>query len=201
MLERHSTRDRTTGVSNHAHLEQLLENELERSRRLGQSCGLLMIDVDDFKQVNDRYGHAVGTEVLRRIAQTLTSTLRGMDLVGRPEERSAGPLVGRYGGDEFEVILPNTSRGGVLDAAARLLAAVLRERHTAGPQAFNVSITIGAAVYPHDADQMNELFIRADQALYLAKRAGKGRVSLHSKAAVLEAPRPERALSRTGRKS
>jgi diguanylate cyclase (GGDEF)-like protein len=145
-----------------------------------------MIDVDDFKHVNDKYGHAVGTDVLRRIAKTLTTTLRGMDIVGRPEEQAAGALVGRYGGDEFEVILPNTSRGGVLDAAARLLGAVLRDRFTAGGQSFKVSITIGGAVYPHDAGEMNELFIRADQALYLAKRAGKSRVALFSEAASLE---------------
>jgi diguanylate cyclase (GGDEF)-like protein len=186
MLERQNTLDRTTGVSNHAHLEHLLDGEMERARRFSQPCGLLMIDVDDFKQVNDRYGHAVGTEVLRRIAQTLTTTLRGMDIVGRREEPSVGHHVGRYGGDEFEVILPNTSRGGVLDAAARLLQAVLASQHSAGGQVLKVSITIGAAVYPHDAADMNELFIRADQALYLAKRAGKGRVSLYSEAAALE---------------
>jgi diguanylate cyclase (GGDEF)-like protein len=180
LLERQSTRDRTTGVSNHAHFEQLLDNEVERARRLRQSCGLLMVDVDDFKQVNDTYGHPVGTEVLRRIAQTLTTTLRGMDVVGRPEQRGESAVVGRYGGDEFEVILPNTSRGGVLDAAARILMAVRDLKHEAGARSFVVTVTIGAAAFPHDAADAHELCIRADQALYQAKRAGKGRVALFS---------------------
>jgi diguanylate cyclase (GGDEF)-like protein len=180
LLERQSTLDRTTAVSNHAHFEQMLDAEMERARRLGKSCGLLMIDVDDFKQVNDLHGHPAGTEILRWIAHTLSTTLRSLDVVGRPGEQSGGPVVGRYGGDEFEVILPNTSRGGVLDAAARVLMAVRKEPRLVDGRSIAVSITIGGAVYPRDAEEMNELFLRADQALYQAKRAGKGRVALYS---------------------
>ena len=90
--------------------------------------------------------------------------------------------MGRYGGDEFEVILPNTSRGGVLDAAARILMAVRGEPFRIDGKSISVSVTIGGAVYPHDALEMNDLFLRADQALYQAKRAGKGRVALYSDA-------------------
>jgi diguanylate cyclase (GGDEF)-like protein len=183
LLERQSTRDRITGVSNHAHFEQLLDAELERARRLGQSCGLLMIDVDDFKQVNDIYGHPTGTDILRRIAATLAKTLRGMDVVGRPEEPSEGPVLGRYGGDEFEVILPHTSRGGVLDAASRILSAVKSEEHIIDGTPITLSITIGGAVFPHDATETNDLFLKADQALYQAKRAGKSRVALFTPSA------------------
>jgi len=183
LLQRQSSRDRTTAVSNHAYFEHLLDAELDRARRLRQSCGLLMVDVDDFKEVNDAYGHPAGTEVLRRIAQTLSTTLRAMDVVGRPGEEPEGPVVGRYGGDEFEVILPNTSRGGVLDAGARVLMAIREERHEAGGRAFTVSVTIGAAAFPHDAQEAHDLFLRADQALYQAKRAGKGRVALFSDSA------------------
>jgi diguanylate cyclase (GGDEF)-like protein len=182
LLERQSTRDRTTAVANHAHFEQTLDAEMDRARRLGQSCGLLMIDVDDFKSVNDKYGHPAGTEILRRVAHLLSTSLRGLDVVGRPGEQSEGPVVGRYGGDEFEVILPNTSRGGVLDAAARVLMAVRGEPFRIDGKSIGVSVTIGGAVYPHDALEMNDLFLRADQALYQAKRAGKGRVALYSDA-------------------
>jgi len=178
MLERQSTRDRITGVSNHAHFEQLLEAEIDRACRLGQSVGLLMIDVDDFKQVNDIYGHPTGTDLLRRVASTLGKTLRGMDVVGRPEDPSEGAVLGRYGGDEFEVILPHTSRGGVLDAAARILSAVKTEQHIIDGTPITISITIGGAVYPHDSTEANDMFLKADQALYQAKRAGKGRVAL-----------------------
>ncbi|HVE40308.1 MAG TPA: sensor domain-containing diguanylate cyclase [Planctomycetota bacterium] len=180
LLERQSTRDRTTAVANHAHFEQSLDAEMDRARRLSQSCGLLMIDVDDFKQVNDQHGHPAGTEILRRIAYLLSSSLRGLDVVGRPGEQTEGPVVGRYGGDEFEVILPNTSRGGVLDAAARVLMAIRGEPFRIDGKSISVSVTIGGAVYPHDALEMNDLFLRADQALYQAKRAGKGRVALYS---------------------
>ena len=180
LLERQSTRDRITGVSNHAHFEQLVDAELDRARRLGQSCGLLMIDVDDFKQVNDIYGHPTGTDILRRIATTLSKTLRGLDLVGRPEDPTEGAVVGRYGGDEFEVLLPHTSRGGVLDAAARILLAVKTEEHTIEGTPITISITIGGAVFPSDAMETNDLFLKADQALYQAKRAGKSRVALYT---------------------
>jgi diguanylate cyclase (GGDEF)-like protein len=180
LLERQSTRDRTTSVANHAHFEQAVDAELDRARRLGQSCGLLMIDVDDFKQVNDKYGHPAGTEILRRIASLLSTTLRGLDVVGRPQEQTEGPVVGRYGGDEFEVILPNTSRGGVLDAAARVLMAVRSNPITIDGRPITVSVTIGGAVFPQDAQELNDLFLKADQALYQAKRAGKGRVALYS---------------------
>jgi len=180
LLQRQSTRDRITAVSNHAHFEQAVDAELERARRLRQSCGLLMIDVDDFKKVNDVYGHPAGTVILRRIAHLLSTTMRSLDVVGRPGEQPEGPVVGRYGGDEFEVILPHTSRGGVLDAAARVLLAVREEPFEVDGKRVGVSITIGGAVYPHDAQEMNDLFLKADQALYQAKRAGKGRVALYS---------------------
>src|SRR6185295_16606148 len=151
LLERQSTRDRITGVANHSHFEQQVEAELDRACRLGQNVGLLMIDVDDFKQVNDIYGHPVGTDILRRVASTLAKTLRGMDVVGRPDEQSENPTLGRYGGDEFEVILPHTSRGGVLDAAARILTAVKSEQHMIDGTPITISITIGGSCYPHDA--------------------------------------------------
>jgi len=180
LLERQSTRDRITGVANHAHFEQQVDAELDRACRLGQSVGLLMVDVDDFKQVNDIYGHPIGTDILRRISTTLTKTLRGLDLVGRPEDPTEGAVVGRYGGDEFEILLPHTTRGGVLDAAARILTAVKSEQHVIEGTPITVSITIGGAVYPHDATETNDLFLKADQALYQAKRAGKGRVSMYT---------------------
>ena len=186
MLQRQSTRDRITGVANHSHFEQQVDAELDRAARLGQSLGLLMIDVDDFKQVNDIYGHPVGTDILRRIATTLAKTIRGIDVVGRPEDPSEGAVVGRFGGDEFEVILPNTSRGGVLDAAARILMAVKSEQHVIQGTPITISITIGGAVYPLDATETNDLFLKADQALYQAKRAGKGRVALFTPDAVPE---------------
>ena len=178
LLHRQTTRDRTTNLSNHPHFEMLLESELERARRLNQPCGLLMIDVDDFKGVNDLYGHPTGTEVLRRIAQTMSSTVRGMDLVGRGRDPEPEPVVGRYGGDEFEIALPGTSREGALKAARRIIAAVQSQCLVIGVNAIRPAISIGIAVYPDDALDAQELHLRADEALYESKRSGKGRAVL-----------------------
>jgi GGDEF domain-containing protein len=158
----------------------LLESELERARRLNQPCALLMIDVDDFKGVNDLYGHPTGTEVLRRIAQTMTATVRGMDLVGRGRDpdQEPEPVVGRYGGDEFEIALPGTSRDGALKAARRIIAAVQSQCLVIGVNAIRPAISVGIAVYPDDALDAQELHIRADEALYESKRTGKGRAVL-----------------------
>ncbi|MBI3856087.1 MAG: sensor domain-containing diguanylate cyclase [Planctomycetes bacterium] len=178
LLHRHTTRDRMTSLSNHPHFEMLLESELERARRLGQPCGLLMIDVDDFKGINDLYGHPTGTEVLRRIAQTLSATVRGMDLVGRGKGPASEPMVGRYGGDEFEIALPGTSREGALKAAKRIMDAVRSLSFAVGDRAIRPTLSVGIAVYPDDALDAHELHLRADEALYESKRAGKGRAIL-----------------------
>jgi GGDEF domain-containing protein len=178
LLHRHTTRDRTTNLSNHPHFEMLLEGELERARRLGESCALLMVDVDDFKGINDEYGHPTGTEILRRIAQTMSNTVRGMDLVGRGKGPPPEPVVGRYGGDEFEIVLPGTSREGGLQAARRIIAAVQSQRGALGGREIRFGISVGIAVYPDDALDAQELHLRADEALYESKRAGKGRAAL-----------------------
>jgi diguanylate cyclase (GGDEF)-like protein len=178
LLHRHTTRDRTTSLSNHPHFEMLLESELERARKLNQPCALLMIDVDDFKGINDVYGHPTGTEVLRRIAQTLSTTVRGMDVVGRGKERDPEPVVGRYGGDEFEIALPGTTRDGALKAARRIIAAIQSQCLVIHGQAIRPAISVGAAVYPDDALDAEELHLRADEALYESKRSGKARAVL-----------------------
>jgi GGDEF domain-containing protein len=178
LLHRHTTRDRTTNLSNHAHFEVLLESELERARRLGQSCALLMIDVDDFKGINDTHGHPMGTEILRRIADTLSATVRGMDVVGRGSGPPPEPVVGRYGGDEFEIALPNTSREGALKAARRIVTAVQNQPFSVGGRSIRLTISVGIAVSPDDALDGQDLHLRADEALYESKRAGKGRAVL-----------------------
>lgn len=194
LLHRHTTRDRTTNLSNHPHFEMLLESELERARRLGQPCGLLMIDVDDFKGINDLYGHPTGTEVLRRIAQTMSTAVRGMDLVGRGKEKEPEPVVGRYGGDEFEIALPGTTREGALKAARRIIAAIQSQCLVIGGQAIRPAISIGIAVYPDDALDAQELHLRADEALYESKRSGKGRAVLCRVRKVAPDARPRTGL-------
>ncbi|HLY74168.1 MAG TPA: sensor domain-containing diguanylate cyclase [Planctomycetota bacterium] len=178
LLHRHTTRDRTTNLSNHAHFEVLLESELERARRLGESCALLMIDVDDFKGINDAHGHPIGTEVLRLIAQTLSVTVRGIDVVGRGNGPRPEAVVGRYGGDEFEIALPGTSREGAVKAAKRIVAAVKNQSFGVAGRPIRLTVSVGIAVYPEDALDGQDLHLRADEALYESKRAGKGRAIL-----------------------
>lgn len=192
LLHRHTTRDRTTELSNHAHFEVLLEGELERARRLGESCALLMIDVDNFKGINDAHGHPVGSDVLRHIARTLTHTIRGMDVIGRSKENSAEPVVGRYGGDEFELVLPGATREGALQAGKRLVAAIADQPFTAPEKKIPLTISVGIAVYPEDALDAQELLLRADEALYEGKRAGKGRAMLCPVKKVIEESEPRR---------
>jgi diguanylate cyclase (GGDEF)-like protein len=194
LLHRHTTRDRTTNVSNHAYFETLLESELERARKLGQPCGLLMIDVDNFKGINDLHGHPVGSEVLRHIAHILTTTIRGEDVVGRAQEPSQEPVVGRYGGDEFEIALPGATREAALKAAKRLVGAVQGQGYSSAGKKIKISISVGVAVYPDDALDSQELILRADEALYQSKRAGKGRAALCHARRIVEEPPPRKGM-------
>jgi diguanylate cyclase (GGDEF)-like protein len=177
LLHRQTTRDRTTGVTNHPHFEDLLDREIARARRLGYPVGLVMIDVDNFKQINDVFGHEEGSRLLRDVAYTLQTTVRGADIVGRVAER-APAIVGRYGGDEFEIVLPGATREGGLATARRLVTLFHGQRFMCGGRRLRISISAGVAVYPQDAGDAQTLMLRADEALYASKKAGKGRAAL-----------------------
>jgi diguanylate cyclase (GGDEF)-like protein len=175
LLYRKSTRDRVTDVYNHAAFENFLDEEVDRARRQGYSCGLLVIDVDNFKQINDTHGHEAGNTVLRDVAYTLSTTVRGADIVGRVQGKAQTPVVGRYGGDEFEIILPGATREGALATAKRLVTLFSGQRFTYDSRRLKISISIGVAVFPFDTEDTHELLLLADEALYQAKRGGKGR--------------------------
>jgi diguanylate cyclase len=137
-----------------------------------------MLDIDDFKRINDTHGHDAGNEVLKNVARILASTLRGADLVARIQERDSTPIVARYGGDEFEITLPETSREGLQRVGDRILDAVRKEDFKYNGQSIHLSFSVGGAVCPEDAPDARELLLKADEALYMAKRAGKNRVVL-----------------------
>ncbi len=180
LLHIKSIHDSLTNLFNHAHFEKRLENEVARARRHGRPVGLLMMDVDDFKKVNDSHGHDAGNEVLKSLARVIASTMRGADLVARIQERDVTPVVARYGGDEFEIILPETPREGVQRAGERLVQTIRQESFLYGGAPLHLALSIGGAVYPDDASDAHELLLKADEALYAAKRGGKDRVVLSS---------------------
>jgi diguanylate cyclase (GGDEF)-like protein len=154
--------DPLTEVYNRRFFDSVLVTELRRSERYARPCGLLYIDIDRFKEVNDTGGHAAGDEVLKRLALAFRSAVRNIDVVAR------------IGGDEFAIVLPETPREGIQLVANRLLEKVAGDVPPSG--APRVTLSLGVAVYPgpgKDAEAMKKL---ADKSLYIAKEAGRNRV-------------------------
>jgi len=173
MLHARSIHDALTLLYNHSHFERCLDVEIQRSRRSGRPCGLLILDLDDFKKINDTYGHEAGSDVLRGVAQLIGKSTRSMDSVARVEHE--GTVVARYGGDEFEILLPEADAAGIVRVSERLLSQLAATRFPAGKHPIDVRCSIGGACHPRDADEARALILKADEALYAAKKAGKGR--------------------------
>jgi diguanylate cyclase (GGDEF)-like protein len=162
--------DPLTGVSNRRGFERALEIELARSLRRGHSLALVLVDLDDFKQVNDRYGHGVGDDVLVGLAERLRDEVRSADVVAR------------MGGEEFAMLLPETDLAGALTVAERARASFeAAGLHLKGGDRLAVTASFGAADYPASADRA-ALLRDADTALYAAKRLGKNRVIASTRA-------------------
>lgn len=160
-----SLRDPLTGIANHGHFQETLYREISRHERHAERLVLLLVDLDDFKTVNDRFGHPVGDAVLKEVVARLLASVRDMDTVAR------------YGGEEFAVVLPRTDAPNGLTVAERLRNAVASSPVSAGlPEPLALSVSVGLAVYPDDASSKGALIDCADKALYAAKRTGKNRV-------------------------
>jgi diguanylate cyclase (GGDEF)-like protein len=158
-LQRQSITDSLTGVFNRRYLTRLLSTERARAARYDRPIGLLMTDLDDFKAINDRFGHAFGDQVLVAAAGALAGAVRQIDSVIR------------YGGDEFLVVLPETSGEGVGPAAERIRGAVL-EALAAGsavPAGFRVGLSVGTAVH-RPGEDLDVKLREADAAMYADKR-------------------------------
>ncbi len=173
-------RDALTGLYNRRAFDRMLATEIRRAARQRAPAGLLLLDVDHFKAVNDRYGHPVGDEVLRHLARVASTALR------------PGDVIGRCGGEEFGVILPGADREATLHVAERLHRAVRTTPARLPPDLeIPVTVSIGAAVYPMDAPDPAALYQRADQALYAAKAAGRDRVQMWTAPTERQAERGE----------
>jgi diguanylate cyclase (GGDEF)-like protein len=167
IVERQALVDGLTGIANRRHCEDALSAEIARADRLVIPLTLVLADLDDFKLINDRHGHAVGDDVLREFASVLRSTVRESDLAGR------------WGGEEFLVLLTGTEADGALHLAERVRRA-LGERSFLGKDGrpFSVTCSFGVAQHSTGGDE-RELFANADRALYRAKRRGKNCVELN----------------------
>lgn len=164
-----AVRDELTGLHNRRELLRFLGYEVMKSQRYSRPLSLLMMDVDHFKEINDRFGHRTGDEVLQQVAQALLNNTRGCDL----------PV--RYGGDEFIVVLPETSANQAWCVAERLRKKVeaqsfqvISENNMS--KKIEITISTGVAEYPGDAASVDTLIDLADQALYQAKRLGCNQV-------------------------
>ncbi len=168
-------KDGLTGLSNRRYFDEQMALEMARHRRQGAALGVALVDVDHFKLYNDHYGHQMGDECLRAVAQALEQCTR------RP-----GELVARYGGEEFAVLLPNSCEEDVLrygEWACQHVAS-LQLPHAASPVARHVTISIGlCSMAPSTEDGAAVLLETADKALYEAKRAGRNRACMAAGAA------------------
>jgi diguanylate cyclase (GGDEF)-like protein len=172
-VERQAVTDEVTGLANVRAFWSILGRELERSRRFGSPLGLVMLDIDDFKRVNDRYGHQQGDEILAHVASVLRDLSRDVDVPAR------------YGGEELAVILPETDLDGAARLAERMRAAVegMQVPGAGGRGSLRVTASFGVAAAPDSATDAERLVAAADEALYRAKRAGKNRVEQAAPAA------------------
>jgi diguanylate cyclase (GGDEF)-like protein len=168
-IQRQATTDGLTGLVNHKTFYEILEKELWRSRRYGGRISLIMVDVDNLKKINDVYGHRAGDKAIREISRKIKECIRQIDTAAR------------YGGDEFAVILLNSSLEDATIVAQRMVDAVANSHTTWQREQIALSISVGLGQY--DADSTPEdITNRSDQALYLAKQAGKNTVRIFESA-------------------
>lgn len=151
-------RDSMTQLFNHEASFDKLHEEIERARRIGYPLTLVITDIDDFKQINDQYGHQVGDRVIKQIARTITSQMRATDIVGR------------YGGEEFIMILPDTDESAAIHLIERVQAAINEAQ-----KSFGFSVTLSGGISEYQGESI-DMFIRlTDEKLYDAKTNGKNK--------------------------
>jgi diguanylate cyclase (GGDEF)-like protein len=161
-FEQSSHTDYLTGLCNRLDMYRRLEIEQSRSLRHGKSFALIMADIDHFKDINDAHGHAVGDQVLVKIAQTLAATLRTEDSCAR------------WGGEEFLILLPESGREDAIEVTERLRALTAGLAMNAGTAVIRPTISLGISLF-HSGETVDSCIKRADDALYQAKKDGRNR--------------------------
>ena len=159
--------DTLTNVFNRRYYLERFKEELERSLKFNYVFSCLMVDIDYFKSFNDRYGHIVGDAILRELSKTIQENIRQIDLLGR------------YGGEEFSIILSETDKDAARFAAERIRKAIEEKSIKVYDEELKVTVSIGVSTYPQDGKGIDRLIDKADLALYKAKQAGRNKVCLY----------------------
>ncbi len=166
-LEYYAAHDPLTNLFNQRVFSDMMEYEIKRAKRHEYPFGLMVIDCDNFKAINDRYGHAFGDEFLQVFADLLVKTKRDEDILSR------------YGGDEFTIILPECDLNGAVAIARRIAQAVEKQTLVTPDGALiGITVSIGLAIYPEHSDNQKELFVIADSMMYRVKQEGKNGVAV-----------------------
>ncbi len=167
LITKQASTDGLTGLANHREFQDQLRREVERAQRFALPLALILLDVDNFRQVNSSFGHLSGDAVLRAVSATLRASVRDIDVAAR------------YGGEEFAIILPGTTAEGAGRLAERIRVAIAeRPAPSVGDRPVNVTASFGVAAFPAHGTTQVELIAASDRALYRAKDLGKNRVAL-----------------------
>ncbi|MFT5170099.1 MAG: diguanylate cyclase (GGDEF)-like protein [Candidatus Omnitrophota bacterium] len=165
-IEKTAITDSLTELHTRGHTLNRFDEELARAKARDIETSFLMIDVDHFKNLNDQYGHLTGDKILRKIARIVMKSIREIDIGGR------------YGGEEFCVVLPDTDSEGAFYAAERIRKAAEETEIRAYDATVNVTVSIGISTYPKDGKDASEIIDKADWALYRSKKLGRNKTSL-----------------------
>lgn len=160
-MEKLSVTDTLTNLHNRYKIEEILKNEIIRAERYNRCFGLLMLDIDFFKDVNDKYGHIQGDEILKEFADILKTHTRDSDYIGR------------WGGEEFLVIIPESSLEAIVGFAERIRSGILDHRFDVVGK---ITVSIGATLYKN-GDTVESLISKADDAMYISKKSGRNSVN------------------------
>src|SRR5205085_7223971 len=184
-LEHATTTDQKTGLLNATTWQTLAANELQRAQRNTTQASVLMVDLDHFKHVNDQYGHLVGDDVLKVVADSMKHEVRDFDLCGR------------FGGEEFVVLLPDAGLTEAIEVASRICTRIRRiqvnDPITSAPlDGLRLSASIGVASFPDAGNELDEILLAADNAMFAAKDSGRDQVR-----GVMPSRAPERRSAAT----
>jgi len=165
-IEHLAISDSLTQLFTRRYFMERYNEEIQRAKKYKLDLSFLMLDVDNFKSINDRYGHLSGDVILREVAEIIKENIREIDLAGR------------YGGEEFSVVLTDTAKGAAKLVAERICTAVSKKQIKTYDEKFSVTISIGIATFPEDSKNPEEFIDKADWSLYRAKKLGKNQVCI-----------------------